>query len=220
MVRQPRSEATRRMIIDAAVDVFDEFGYAATGLGDIIERVEVTKGGLYHHFDSKESLALAIIDEGVSALTTVFRRITESSPALEGTVQGVIAVADLASTDKLARTSVQLLHTFANFNETAAGYYRGWVAEMVSRFKRARDDGDLRSDVDPRAIGEFIVAALVGVQVLTASGSTGTDLVAGVIRGWEMVLPGIASEQSLPYFRAFLERQSRRHHPHSAATDG
>ena len=64
MVRQARSEATRRKIITSAVELFNEIGYPAAGLGDIIERAEMTKGALYYHFDSKESLATAIIEEG------------------------------------------------------------------------------------------------------------------------------------------------------------
>ena len=64
MVRQARSEATRRKIITSAAELINEIGYPATGLGDIIERAEMTKGALYYHFDSKESLATAIIEEG------------------------------------------------------------------------------------------------------------------------------------------------------------
>ena len=63
MVRQARSEATRRRILDAAVELFSEVGFAATSLGDIVERAELTKGALYYHFDSKESLASAVIEE-------------------------------------------------------------------------------------------------------------------------------------------------------------
>ena len=84
MVRQARSEATRRKIMTSAVELFNEIGYPATGLGDIIERAEMTKGALYYHFDSKESLATAIIEEGSVRLAEAFRSITASSaPALE-----------------------------------------------------------------------------------------------------------------------------------------
>lgn len=64
MARQVRSEATRRKILDAAVDVFNEVGYAAADRGAIIERTGMTKGAFYHHFDSMESLASAVITEG------------------------------------------------------------------------------------------------------------------------------------------------------------
>jgi hypothetical protein len=128
-------------------------------------------------------------------------------------------VADIATTDKLARTAVQLLHTFAKFNDIAAGYYRGWVAEMAARAKQAQIDGDLRDDLDPRVFGEFIVSALFGVEVISASAVDAADLVTAVTRAWEILLPGIVAEASLEYFRAYLARQSRRH-PQSAVTNG
>ena len=66
MARQVRSEATRRKILDAAVEVFNEVGFAAADRGAIIERTGMTKGAFYHHFDSMESLASAIIEDGAS----------------------------------------------------------------------------------------------------------------------------------------------------------
>ena len=58
-MRQSRSEVTRGKIIDAAVEMFNDGGYSSTGLGDIVERTGMTKGALYHHFNSKEALAAA-----------------------------------------------------------------------------------------------------------------------------------------------------------------
>ena len=115
MVRQARSEATRKRIINAAVDLFAEVGYQATGLGDIIERAEMTKGALYYHFDSKEALATAIIEEGANTALTAFRSISEpSSPALENMIHGVFVVADLMTTDKMVRTGSRLLRASAS----------------------------------------------------------------------------------------------------------
>jgi AcrR family transcriptional regulator len=142
MVRQARSEATRRKIITSAVELFNEIGYPATGLGDIIERAEMTKGALYYHFDSKESLATAIIEEASAHLVAAFRNITASSaPALENIIHGVFVVADLLSTDKIARSGTQLLRAFGEFNDAAALVYGGWVAEMTERTRQAIDEG-------------------------------------------------------------------------------
>lgn len=63
MARQERAIRTRRVILEAAGAVFDEHGYAATTISMVLERAEVTKGALYFHFPSKESLAQAVLDE-------------------------------------------------------------------------------------------------------------------------------------------------------------
>jgi AcrR family transcriptional regulator len=59
MARQTRSEATRRKILNAAVHVFNEVGLFGRRAGPVIERAEMTKGALYQHFDSMESLGVS-----------------------------------------------------------------------------------------------------------------------------------------------------------------
>lgn len=212
MVRQARSEATRRKIIASAVELINEIGYPATGLGDIIERAEMTKGALYYHFDSKESLATAIIEEGSAHVVQAFRSIAASSaPALESIIHGVFVVADLLSTDEVARSGTQLLRAFGEFNDAAARVYGGWLEEMIDRARQALEEGDLRADIDPQAVGETIVAAMVGAELLSNAISAGEGVLARVTRTWEVLLPAIVSDDSLPYFREFLARESLRH---------
>jgi AcrR family transcriptional regulator len=211
MVRQARSEATRRKIITSAVELFNEIGYQATGLGDIIERAEMTKGALYYHFDSKESLATAIIRQSSANLTHTFRTIAESpAPALENMIHGVFVVADLIHTDRVVRSGTHLLRALGEFNEVAARTYGGWIDEMTARARQAIEEGDLRADVDPRAVGETIVTAMLGAELLSNAISAGADVLQRVARTWEVLLPAIVSEESLDYFREFLRRESLR----------
>jgi AcrR family transcriptional regulator len=218
MVRQARSEATRRKIITSAVELFNEIGYPATGLGDIIERAEMTKGALYYHFESKESLATAIIEEAGALLVETFRKITGSSaPALETIIHGVFVVADLLRTDQIARSGTQLLRAFGEFNEAAARVYGGWVAEMTERTRHAIDEGDVRGDLDPHAVGETIVAAMLGAELLANATTAGADVLQRVARTWKVLLPAIVNQESQPYFDEFLARESLRHSPAPAA---
>jgi AcrR family transcriptional regulator len=214
MVRQARSEATRRKIITSAVELFNEIGYPATGLGDIIERAEMTKGALYYHFDSKESLATAIIEEGSTRLADAFHNInTSSAPSLEGIIHGVFVVADLMSTDQIARSGTQLLRAFGEFNDVAARTYGNWTAEMTERTRQAIEEGDVRAELDPQAIGETIVGSMLGAELLASASTAGADVLQRVARAWQVLLPAIVSRESLAYFEEFLARESMRHSP-------
>ncbi|MBV8927820.1 MAG: TetR/AcrR family transcriptional regulator [Mycobacteriaceae bacterium] len=212
MVRQARSEATRQKIIAAAVDLFSEVGYPATGLGDIIERAEMTKGALYYHFDSKESLATAIIEEAGATLLTAFQSIRESSsPALESIIHGVFVTANLLTTDKLARTGTQLLRAFGEFNEAAARTYGKWVQEMTATARQAQVEGDVHADIEAAAVGELVVGAMIGGELISSATPDATDLPTRMRRSWEILLRAIATAESHPYFREFLARESMRH---------
>src|ERR1700676_2370933 len=209
---QARAETTRRKIINAAVDLFCETGYAGTGLGDIIERAEMTKGALYYHFDSKESLASAIIDEGAATVLGAFRGVCESpAPALENMVHGMFVVADLVAGDKVARTGRQLIQALGEFNEAASRTHRQWLEIMAAQAARAGTEGDLRADLDPDARAESVVAAMLGAELISNATSGGADLIGRLTRIWEILLPAIATDGSLPYFREFLARESLRH---------
>jgi TetR/AcrR family transcriptional regulator, transcriptional repressor for nem operon len=55
---EPRHESKTKFL-DAALHVFRSKGYSATRIEDVCETAGLTKGSFFHHFDTKESLALA-----------------------------------------------------------------------------------------------------------------------------------------------------------------
>jgi AcrR family transcriptional regulator len=58
-----RSRTTRAALLASARRLFAEHGFARTGREQIVEQAGVTRGALYHHFDSKEGLFRAVVEE-------------------------------------------------------------------------------------------------------------------------------------------------------------
>jgi TetR/AcrR family transcriptional repressor of nem operon len=63
MVRTHNSAETRTRLVAAATDVIRAKGYTATTVDDICAAASVTKGGFFHHFDSKEELGVAAVEQ-------------------------------------------------------------------------------------------------------------------------------------------------------------
>ena len=211
MVRQARSEATRRRIIDSAIDLINEIGYPAAGLADIIERAELTKGALYYHFDSKEALATAIIEEGAATVIDTFRGASRSSsPAMENIVHGLFVVADVLSGDRVAQAASRLLRTFGGFNASAKQSYVALLDEVTQLTSSAATEGDLRTDLDAEDASNVIVSLMLGAELFSSALTDSKDLRARFTRAWAIMLPAIVSDQSLAYYREFLARQSMR----------
>ena len=61
--REEYSEATKRALLDAATSLFATRGFRETSLDEVAERCRVTKGAVYHHFQSKQALFEAVLDE-------------------------------------------------------------------------------------------------------------------------------------------------------------
>lgn len=64
--------SSRTRLLDAALRVFRERGYTATTVEDLCRAAGVTKGSFFHHFESKEALALAAIEHWNDATGALF----------------------------------------------------------------------------------------------------------------------------------------------------
>lgn len=59
---------TRSQLVHVARELFTENGFAATATEEVVQRAEVTRGALYHHFSGKEDLFRAVYEQVESEL--------------------------------------------------------------------------------------------------------------------------------------------------------
>jgi AcrR family transcriptional regulator len=58
-----QSEATRKKLLQVSRKLFATRGYADTSIADIVEKAKVTRGALYHHFDSKQDVFRGVYED-------------------------------------------------------------------------------------------------------------------------------------------------------------
>ena len=82
-----RTGETRRVLLDAAREVFAERGFAESSVADVVERAGSSVGSLYHHFGGKSELFLALWEEWkdsqekrAAEAVTAARRAGETQP--------------------------------------------------------------------------------------------------------------------------------------------
>lgn len=63
-----RSATTRAAVVNAAKTLFITKGYVATGTPEIAAQAGVTRGALYHHFEDKRALYLALVEAESAAI--------------------------------------------------------------------------------------------------------------------------------------------------------
>ena len=69
--QRERSDATTASLVAAARELFATKGYAGTSLAEITAAARVTKGALYHHFESKRDVFQAVCEAEQKRLTTL-----------------------------------------------------------------------------------------------------------------------------------------------------
>ena len=105
MARRTKEEAakTRARILASALSLFAKKGYTHTTFTDIAARLKLTKGAVYWHFESKEALLVALLDE---MLAKFRRQISELLPSGEDSFDGLSfpVVADM-----MVRNAAQII---------------------------------------------------------------------------------------------------------------
>lgn len=170
----------------------------------------MTKGALYYHFDSKEALASAIIDEGSAIVLNRFRNIcTASAPAFENLIHGSFVVSTIYRDVRTAYMGAVLSRALSGTLDAPSRGYFGFLEVLTEQAERAAAEGDLGPDVAPAAVGELILFAMLGAEVVSSSTGDHSGATARLTRMWETVLPGLVAPDALPYLREFLARESR-----------
>ncbi|WP_369173217.1 ScbR family autoregulator-binding transcription factor [Streptomyces sp. R28] len=202
MARQERAIRTRKVILEAAGAVFDEHGYTATTITMVLERAEVTKGALYFHFPSKESLAQAVLDEQLS-----LGAVPPQPCKLQELVDITFVFGQRLLSNSLLKGSVRLaVDQCAPPGVDHSGPFRQWADHLVGILERARDQGELLPTVQPRQTVELLVGAFAGIQLMSRALNDRDDLAERISVLWGHLLPSIA----LPGLLTGIDREPDR----------
>jgi AcrR family transcriptional regulator len=185
--KQERAVLTRETILHAAAEVFDEFGFAGASINRILQRAGVTSGALYHHFESKEGLARALMNAQPESVMPWL-----ASAGLQRLVDITLTWSYQLQVDPLLRAGVRLTGEQATFGMHDATPYRDWKEIMTEILQTASQAGELQPGVAPAEVAMFVVEACTGMQTVATVESGRKDLTERTVRMWRLLLPGIA----------------------------
>lgn len=176
VAQQERAVRTRRAILVAAAEVFDEVGYEAATISAILQRAKVTKGALYFHFQSKEELAQAVLSDQLMSVPVVPERELLLQQGLD---ESLVLAHMLSIGDPMVRGSIRLT---VDQGSPRDGLDRrvpmsAWIDHNTELLSRARDHGELLPQVDVVSAARLFVGAFTGVQVLSKIMTGHADLV-------------------------------------------
>lgn len=81
MKREEKSKITRRRIMDGALAEFSSRGYGGSSINTICSSNDISKGLVYHNFDTKDDLFLTCVEECFQLLSEHIRANMKSKPA-------------------------------------------------------------------------------------------------------------------------------------------
>ena len=118
--RTERKERTRRAILDAALELSDETSLVALSLRQVAKEVGIVPTAFYRHFESIESLGLALVDESFTSLRAMLRDVRQIDPLSAG-MTPFAAIVDQSVSILAAHVHQQREHFLFIARERAAG---------------------------------------------------------------------------------------------------
>ncbi|MFD8980023.1 ScbR family autoregulator-binding transcription factor [Streptomyces sp. NPDC059564] len=192
MAEQVRAIRTRQAILAAAAKVFEERGYQAATISEILAAAGVTKGALYFHFQSKEDLAFGVLNAQNQNLVIPDRAIK---------VQEVVDIVMLHTyrlqTDAMVRAGVRLTMDQLAQGLDRSGPFRTWAVPVRERLEKAQRQGELLPHVDPAETADVIVGTYAGIQSMSQALTDYADLVIRVSALMRHLLPSIVQSSVL-----------------------
>jgi AcrR family transcriptional regulator len=181
--RRNDPEGVRSRVLDAAAALFQAQGYHATGMRDVIDKTGLSPGAFHHHFPTKESLAIAVINERVApAVREAWIEPIRNSAHLR---QGIVSVfADIirglddrgkVSGCPLNNLAMELSLTNARMRDALRSVFVEWQDALESRIAQS-SRGKQWSKDQRRTAASFIVASYSGAMNLSKAAQDSAPL--------------------------------------------
>ena len=167
----PHESKTR--LLDAAQRVVREKGYTATTVDDICRAAGVTKGSFFHHFASKDELALAAVDHW-NAMTdgffaaAAYRKAEDPLDRLLGYIDFRASILNGAPSEYTCLLGTLVQEAHATHPEIRAACDRGMaghIAELTQDIEAAKELYAPAATWSAESVGYYIQSVLQGAFI-------------------------------------------------------
>lgn len=170
---ESRHESKRR-ILDAALQVIRSKGYSATRVEDVCEAAGLTKGSFFHHFSSKEELAIAAADYWSEITGALFESAAYHAP--KDPVERVLAYVDFRKallqgelpefTCLVGTMTQEVYDSHPAIREACERSISGHAATLIPDIEAAITQNGIKADWTPESLALFTQAAIQGAYIL------------------------------------------------------
>jgi len=161
-------EKTRKRLLQAAFQEVYKSGFQGTDLDSILASAGVTKGALYHHFESKEGLGYALVDEVIADITREkwlepLRGATDPLDALSKIFQSTsLRDEDVILGCPLNNLSQEMSPLDEGFRKRLARVFAIWHGAIAGALRDGQKRGQVKKDIDADETATFLMAAYEG----------------------------------------------------------
>jgi TetR/AcrR family transcriptional repressor of nem operon len=168
-------QRTRARLLQAAFREIYKSGFRGTDLDTILRTAGVTKGAMYHHFENKEALGYAVVEEIIADMTQEkwLGPLKNASNPIDALI-GIIASTSLRPRDlrygcPLNNLSQEMAPLDEGFRKRTAKVFGDWQSAIATALRTGKTGKLVRGDVNPEEMASFLLATYEGYISLAKS---------------------------------------------------
>jgi TetR/AcrR family transcriptional regulator, transcriptional repressor for nem operon len=185
-------ERTRERLLQAAFREVHRSGFQSASIDTILAATNVTKGALYHHFESKEALGYAVVEEKIAKLTRDrwLRPMQSEGEAIEiliGVVRRIPrSPQDVRAGCPLLLLSQEMSPLDEQFRKRLERIFLEWQEGIATLLRKGKSQGTVRRDLNPDEAASFLIAMVEGYGSLAKNAQDAKVWEVGItnIVGW------------------------------------
>jgi AcrR family transcriptional regulator len=169
--------------LDKALGVFWERGYEGASLAELVETLGINKPSLYAAFGNKEGLFQKALTRYVSGPVAFVGEVIKEPTARKVAERFLIKAAEFF-TDPSHPKGCMIVQGALSSGESAElvrdiliKYRSSYENLLAERFEKAKADGDLSIDANPKELAKYLATLHQGMSVQATSGATKDELV-------------------------------------------
>lgn len=164
--------------LDKAMQVFWHKGYEATSMEDLLKAMDLNRGSLYDTFGDKRQLFLKVMDRYCTTFVgpklSLLNQPGQALPTLHRFINGMIE-GGLADPQRRGCFISNTVMELSPHEKEIAGTLRQALKMAEDAFfkvlARAKEQGELKDEKDPRALARFLTTMMQGIVVMIKAGT-------------------------------------------------
>jgi AcrR family transcriptional regulator len=166
----------RESIIETAYQEFLKNGYLNTTIKDILQIAKVSRGGFYHHFNTKEDLLLEVMEkyylDQINQSVHFLKRCSSYSEYIDHLCASLEAHSiEITESNNLLSEYYFMLEVLKNIPlaaDTMDKLYAELLEIYIDFITRQMETGELRKDTNARHTAQFLISFIEGNFLMSA----------------------------------------------------
>lgn len=159
--------------LQKALELFWERGYEATSMADLVEHLGIARASIYATFGGKRELYLKALERYLESRDPdVVALLSQPGPVVPAVRALVESYAEQSICDErrlgcmIVNAAVEVMARDPKVARWVEASWDTLETALTSALTRARAQGELPADRDPRALARFLLVVMQGIRVL------------------------------------------------------